>query len=308
MPDRIERGEDRQVGRETAKYRMVRYSIAICNRNMAETIERSIRSIADQIGEDYEIVVVDDGSTDGSLAILNDLAEAYPSLRIVEGDNQNLAEARNQSFEAARGEFVLESLDTDDVYSAGITDFVEIFEQLHEQLAFDFYLKGDSINMAPRDLLLEYPYRSLKRAEDFDLWKRLFDDEAIIWLKHDPFWEQIAKPETSPIAQWKLDVTRKIGILRSGTSLSSSLQWYLRTRTPSDLGLYYHLLTFTIAFPFARRRGIYETPPQFDTYESLTTRIDESSRTLDEIETAYDVQIDRQALSERGKALFCRGQ
>lgn len=283
---------------------MVRYSIAICNQNMADTIENSIRSIAGQVDDQYEIVVVDDGSTDGSLEILENLAEEYPSIRVLEGDNRNLAEARNQSFEEAAGEYVLESLDTDDVYEEGITDFVQIFEQLDEQLDFDFYLKGDSINMAPRDLLLAYPYRSMERAEDLDLWKRLFADDAIIWLDHEPFWEQIKEPNSPLRDQFRVDLQRKISILRSGTTLRSCLRWYIRERSILDPGLYYHTIAFTAAYPLAIYRGIYECPSQFEAYGRLVDGIERETRTIEDLEEAYGVQIDRDALSARGRRLF----
>ena len=50
------------------------YSIAICNLNQAATLRESLLSILRQVTREYELVVVDDGSTDGSLDILEDLS------------------------------------------------------------------------------------------------------------------------------------------------------------------------------------------------------------------------------------------
>ena len=161
-----------------------RYTVAMCNLNNAAVLEKSIRSVVDQLDSSFELLVVDDGSTDGSLDILRDLEAEYPFMWVIEGDNDNLGEARNHSFREASGTYILESMDPDDVYREVILDFVFVFERLSEALDREFYLKGRSINMAPRSLLLNHPYRSLGYGEDKDLWRRLFASEKIIWLDH----------------------------------------------------------------------------------------------------------------------------
>ena len=78
------------------------YSIAVCNLDQAATLRESLTSILRQITREYEVVVVNDGSTDGSLDILEDLSRTHEKLRYVVGDNNNIAEARNQSYREAR--------------------------------------------------------------------------------------------------------------------------------------------------------------------------------------------------------------
>ncbi|QIO24129.1 glycosyltransferase family 2 protein [Haloarcula sp. JP-L23] len=70
---------------------------------MAETIEESLTSIISQLDDEFEVLVVDDGSTDGSLDILASLADIHKQLRYVVRDHSNLAEARNTSFELEKG-------------------------------------------------------------------------------------------------------------------------------------------------------------------------------------------------------------
>ena len=43
------------------------YSVCICNYNMKEYLEISLKSILEQLDERYEVLVIDDGSNDGSL-------------------------------------------------------------------------------------------------------------------------------------------------------------------------------------------------------------------------------------------------
>ena len=102
------------------------YSIAVCNYNMSETLEKSLRSMVDQVpSDDYEVVVVDGGSTDGSRDILRRLEDEYEHLRAVldrSDECDHLGGDRNISFEESRGDYVLESMDTDDRYFDGVAD------------------------------------------------------------------------------------------------------------------------------------------------------------------------------------------
>jgi glycosyltransferase involved in cell wall biosynthesis len=88
-------------------------SIVIPFNNLGEYLEDTLRSLVVLKDIPFEIIVVDDGSTDpASLNKLQLLAEKYP-FRLVRTENQGLAMARNTGAMAARGEF-LAFLDADD--------------------------------------------------------------------------------------------------------------------------------------------------------------------------------------------------
>jgi len=282
----------------------IKYTVAMCNLNNGGVIDESITSIADQLDDRFEIVVVDDGSTDDSLSILRDLQATYPNLRIVHGDNDNIAEARNQSVRKARGEYVLMQMDPDDRYEPGIADFVEVFEQLNEQIDGDFYLKGDSINIAPRQLLLEYPYRSLDYGEDKDFWRRLLADNKIIWLEHNSFCN-VLREEYGTVDIMSIYMSMTIVEFRSGVTFPSFVRYTL-ARVPEDTKLFiYRLLISPLCYLIALRRGRYPPPaPEYRRMGAVETAIDEHSMTLAEIESEYGVQIDRDALSLHGEQIF----
>ncbi|BFT31332.1 glycosyltransferase [Alteromonas sp. D210916BOD_24] len=81
--------------------------------NMEKYIESSLKSVFEQTFSDYEIVCVDDGSQDGSSAILHAIDD--PRLRIVKQHNQGLSAARNTGIYHAKGKYVA-LLDPDDLW------------------------------------------------------------------------------------------------------------------------------------------------------------------------------------------------
>lgn len=93
-------------------------SVLITCHSEERFIEEAVRSVASQTVFDRveEIIVVDDGSSDGSRAILLQLAEGLDKLRIVESPGLGPAAARNLAVRQARGEF-LALLDGDDYWA-----------------------------------------------------------------------------------------------------------------------------------------------------------------------------------------------
>lgn len=167
------------------------YSICMCNYNMSDTIQASIESIQSQISSEYEIVVVDDGSCDGSLDVLNNLSQKYGNMLIIpllRDRRRSLGETRNISINAASGEYVLLHLDADDVWDPYINTFVQLFHEISIRTAKkNFFLSGNQIQIAPRSLLLDIPYRNLYYGEDKVLWNELAVANKIFFLDHQAF-------------------------------------------------------------------------------------------------------------------------
>ena len=95
---------------------MPKYSIIICAYNVAKYLDQAVRYVTFQIFRDIEIIIVDDGSTDGITPRLCDkLAETDHRIRVIHKKNGGLGSARNAGIEAARGEYVC-FYDVDDIY------------------------------------------------------------------------------------------------------------------------------------------------------------------------------------------------
>ncbi|HEY8748521.1 MAG TPA: glycosyltransferase [Tepidisphaeraceae bacterium] len=89
-------------------------SVAIPLYNAAPYVAQSIRSVLQQTFTDFELIVVDDGSTDGSADIVERVAAGDSRLRLIRQANVGVSAASNRATELARGEF-LARVDADDI-------------------------------------------------------------------------------------------------------------------------------------------------------------------------------------------------
>ena len=86
--------------------------------NDAQHLRESIESILSQQGVDFEFVIINDGSTDGSFEILEEYAARDTRVRVFHQENQGLTRALIRGCAEARGEFIARQ-DADDVSLPG---------------------------------------------------------------------------------------------------------------------------------------------------------------------------------------------
>ena len=99
-------------------------SVIIPTYNRAYCVGQTLRTVLEQSFDDYELIVVDDGSTDATRAVLEQFA---PNVKCIYQKNAGAAAARNAGMKSAKGEFIA-FLDSDDEW------FPEKLEVQWEQL------------------------------------------------------------------------------------------------------------------------------------------------------------------------------
>ena len=98
---------------------MAKFSIIVPIYNVAEYLRTSMDSLVCQTCDDWEAICVDDGSTDGSGAILDEYAAKDSRFRILHQQNGGVSSARNAALDLASGEWIV-YLDGDDFYTPGM--------------------------------------------------------------------------------------------------------------------------------------------------------------------------------------------
>lgn len=94
---------------------MVSVSVIMPVYNSSSFLNKSIESVENQTLNDIEIICVDDGSTDDSLDILNELNNKYENIKIICQENSGPGIARNNGIKNAQGEYIA-FLDSDDIF------------------------------------------------------------------------------------------------------------------------------------------------------------------------------------------------
>lgn len=84
----------------------IRFSVLVVCLNAGNKLKETLESIRGQTFADYEVIIKDGISTDGSLAGAKEAGRGIPSLRIVEKKDAGIYDAMNQAVEAAEGEYV----------------------------------------------------------------------------------------------------------------------------------------------------------------------------------------------------------
>lgn len=152
---------------------MKRVSILIPAYNSEAYIGETMQSCIDQTYPEVEVVVVDDGSTDGTLGVAREWESRYPNIRVFSQPNSGACRARNLAFAKSTGDYVM-FLDADNVISTDkVSSQMERLIDSGDTMAvasgrWDRFKEDISEASFP----LQHTYRDYDRAFDMliDLW------------------------------------------------------------------------------------------------------------------------------------------
>jgi glycosyltransferase involved in cell wall biosynthesis len=106
------------------------FSIVLPTYNRSTRVIATIKSVQDQSFQDWECIVVDDGSTDDTSNVVKKLAKEDPRIKYIYQDNAERSVARNNGIDHASGEYIC-LLDSDDFYK------VQHLQMLYERIVKD---------------------------------------------------------------------------------------------------------------------------------------------------------------------------
>jgi glycosyltransferase involved in cell wall biosynthesis len=183
------------------------FSVIIPVYNREQQIVQTVRSVLQQEHHSFEVIVVNDGSTDDTLQALNTINDFR--LRVVTQENTERGAARNKGCATSRGQFIT-FLDSDDEFLPGHLKAAEQFissspsdikmfctgyyketgsgveqiripDDIPGNLLFGNFLSCNGVFL-PRETALQFPFsenRLMSGLEDWELWLRITSQEKV---------------------------------------------------------------------------------------------------------------------------------
>lgn len=145
---------------------MKRVSVVIPAFNCGDSIQETLSSVISEIGEDDEIIVIDDASTDNTGAVVNGLN--CPKIRYfcLENNSGGPARPRNEGIKVSEGRYIA-LFDSDDIMLSGkLEKAVRLFEE-HQDLGLvfsDFGSMDESGNVLESNFLNKYDFVNLLKS------------------------------------------------------------------------------------------------------------------------------------------------
>lgn len=134
-------------------------SVIIPVYNVERYINKCIDSILCQTFNNFELLLIDDGSKDNSGAILDEYQDKDSRVCVIHKKNSGVSSTRNIGLDKAKGDFIV-FVDSDDYVSA------DYLERLYEHREDDLVVSGYQLFGASSDGYTPMPYRVTKKDED----------------------------------------------------------------------------------------------------------------------------------------------
>ncbi len=147
-------------------------SVIIPAYNAANFITETINSVLQQTYSHLELIIVNDGSTDNTLQILNDFKKSDAKIKVINKSNSGVCDSRNTGLKEAKGDFTI-FLDADDVWDLTFLEScTTIFE--NDKNVQAIYTKGQFINEKSEKLDKFITANTIYSASDILEWKKGF--------------------------------------------------------------------------------------------------------------------------------------
>lgn len=159
------------------------YSLCITHYNNVATVKRALDSIIAQIDDSFEIVIVDNCSSDGSKEILQEYLKEGKIAKLVERScSRGLG--RQIAVENSKGQYIIADMDTDDEFKPELAALLRFYRSKCEGLvlaavaeikgaSYEERMATKNVTIGPRNLILELGnWPDLQAYEDSNLWGR----------------------------------------------------------------------------------------------------------------------------------------
>ena len=149
----------------------MRFSILVPIYNVGSCLEEMLASIDAQEYRDFELVLVDDGSTDGCQDVCDIYCSSHPEARVIHKPNGGLISARREGLKAAQGDYVL-FVDADDMLKSNA---LQSINEVYEQYSSDIVIyNADIYDGVTRQVFFEHELPEGEVADKRVIYDKLF--------------------------------------------------------------------------------------------------------------------------------------
>mgnify|MGYP002542188736 CR=1 FL=1 len=161
-------------------------SIIVPIYNSEETLEKCISSLQNQTYQDYELILVNDGSTDSSKDICDSIAKKSNNVRVIHTSNKGVSNARNLGIKYAKGKYI-QFVDSDDFCELNMSEtLIKKIQNSDSELIICGYYINKTNKMTKRCVTKDFEVKSVKSMnflyENYmlhPLWNKLYLKERI---------------------------------------------------------------------------------------------------------------------------------
>lgn len=167
----------------------MKISVILTTYNVENYIEECIDSLLDQTIKNFELIIVDDGSTDNTLKILD---SKYPKLNVIKNEHMGAAKCRNMGLKMARGKYIC-ILDSDDYFEKDMLELMlNKMEKYDADVAVSSAYKFD--NLTSEEVITHYMLNK-DVFKNYDVFSPVDIKENIFQLTVANAWAKMFKKE-----------------------------------------------------------------------------------------------------------------
>ncbi|WP_431243531.1 glycosyltransferase family 2 protein [Flavobacterium sp. P21] len=166
------------------------FSIIIPVYNVEAYLPQCLDSVLCQTFSDFELILVNDGSTDSSLEISQKYKQKFPQIILIDKENSGLSDARNTGLKAAKGDYIIFT-DSDDYWQG--KQVLEDLSNLISETNPDIIFHEETRFFSENDSKCKYNQRFIKNKSG------KFEDEVLNLVYYDLYvesaWDKVIKRE-----------------------------------------------------------------------------------------------------------------
>lgn len=143
---------------------MIKYSFIVPVYNTSKYLKKCLDSLTGQTFKDFEIIIVNDGSTDNSKSIISKYEEKYNNIKVINQKNQGLSMARNNGVKEVKGRYLI-FIDSDDYVETNLLK--EVDKEIGDSEVLRFQIITEDEDGGNVEVYNEEPFNEMKGYDAF---------------------------------------------------------------------------------------------------------------------------------------------